>query len=287
MHSVNSPYRFINNTTFVMGNRKNAGKTTFMNWALNQIRKVEAPAFTTIGIDGEKYDQIDGRTKPLIKTEEGDAVVTSYPMLKKSNGQFRIEKAFPIKTPLGQLVAARTQRSGTIELIGPEHNEQLQQVTYFLKNELGYRSIVIDGAASRLTPVSAIDDGGFYYVVNIDRRNLKKAMEQMQLLSFSASLKKAGKGCDDLHLEGALTTAKINILTAEHKNIVIDNLTSIFLTYEQLKKLTNQVQIKVKNSINLKGFVVILKDVSQNEFELMYQGKGIKTELIYNPYVHQ
>jgi hypothetical protein len=287
MNANNSPYRFINTTTFVMGNRKNAGKTTFMNWALNQIREVESPAFATIGIDGESYDQIDGKAKPRITTCEGDAILTSFPMLKKSNGKYRIEKAFPINTPLGQLVVATTQRGGTVELVGPEHNQQLKQVTDYLNKELNYHSIVIDGAASRLTPVSSIASCGFYYVVNIDRGNLKKSLEQMQLLSFGAQLEMAAQETDSYKMDGALTASKINQLPRNCNTIIIDNLTSIFLNYEQIKRLSATIKIKVSKSIHLKGFVVILKDMSKNEFEHQYLTKGIKTELIYNPYVHQ
>lgn len=287
MDTTNTTYRFINTTTFVMGNRKNAGKTTFMNWALNQIREVESPAFATIGIDGERHDLIDGRTKPMIHTQEGDAIVTSYPMLKKSNGQFRIEKAFTIKTPLGQLVVATTLRSGNIELVGPEHNQQLQQVSDFLIKELNYRSILIDGAASRLTPVNAIANSGFYYVLNIDRRNLKKALEQMQLLSFVANLDTVKADDDAFFLEGALTAGKINHLPMDGRCLVIKDLTSVFLSYEQMKKLNNQMRLKVKNALNLKGFVSILKDIQQADFERALQNKGITTPMIYNPYVHQ
>ncbi len=287
MNTTNATYRFINTTSFVMGNRKNAGKTTFMNWALNQIRNVEAPAFATIGIDGETHDQIDGRDKPLITTEAGDVFITSYPMLRKSSGLFKVEKAFPIKTPLGQLVVAKTLRRGTIELVGPEYNEQLKDMIDFIRLELNYRSIIIDGAASRLTPVSSIANSGFYYVVNIDRRNLKKTLEQMQLLSAAAGFELATQKDDAFVVEGALTPGKIESIPNECKTIVINDLTSVFLNYEHLKHLTDRVDIKVINRPILKSYVVVLKDIAQEAFSQLYLSKGIKTKLILNPYVHQ
>ncbi len=287
MNTTNATYRFINTTSFVMGNRKNAGKTTFMNWALNHIRKVESPAFATIGIDGETHDQIDGRDKPLIKTEPGDVLITSYPMLRKSSGLFKVEKAFPIKTSLGQLVVASTLRSGTIELVGPEYNLQLKELIDFIRVELNYRSIIIDGAASRLTPVNSITDSGFYYVVNIDRRNLNKALEQMQLLSIAAVFEQATNDENAFAVEGALTPGKLNSIPKTTETIVINDLTSIFLNYEQLKHLIKQVNIKVINRPTLKGYVAVLKDIAQEAFTQLYHTKGIQTELIINPYVHQ
>ncbi len=279
-------YRFINTTTFVMGNRKNAGKTTFMNWALNQIRKVESPAFASIGIDGENNDMIDGRVKPQIKALKGDAIVTSTNMLSKSNGLFTIEKAFPIHTRLGQIVIARTIRDGNIELVGPEYNEQLTQVVNHLIKELGYKSIIIDGAASRITPVNSIPDAGFYYLVNIDHRNLKKTIEQMQLLSLCSRFETPDADTDHFKIDGALTASKLNSITSDYSTLLINDLTSVFINYTQLQKLMQHVDIRVKNKLNLKGFVVVLKDIEQSEFDRLITNKSIDAEIIYNPYVH-
>lgn len=287
MQTQQLTYQFLNNTTFVMGNRKHAGKTTFLNWVLNQIRQVESPAFGSIGVDGESHDQIDGRTKPRVYAHKGDGIVTSLAMIKKSDGLFSIEKALPINTPLGQLVIAKTLRGGRVELIGPEHNEQLQMVIKHLKDELQYKTIVFDGAASRLTPVSAVEQSGFYYVMNIDRRNLTKAVEQMQLLTLSSQLKTM-QAAEQLHpLDGALTKAKLSQLPKQCEGILINDLSSVFLSYQQLAQLMKNSNIRVKQSIKLKGFVIITKDVAQEAIKAMLQSKNIQTKIIYNPYVHQ
>jgi len=286
MKPLGFKYELLNSTTFVMGNRKNAGKTTFLNWALNQVRKVDQPAFGTIGIDGESNDQIDGRTKPVIHAVKGDAIVTSYPMINKSKGLFSIEKALPINTPLGQLVIAKTIRNGNIELVGPEHNEQLQAVINYLKNELHYQTILIDGAASRLTPVSTINDSGFYYLLNIDRRNIKKALEQMQLLSVCSQFEHIPANKNPYQIEGALTALKLNTIPTGVEAVAINDLTSVFLNFQQLNRLMEHTCVYVKNKLNLKGFVIVLKDVSETDFTSMYKNKNIETPVIFNPYVH-
>ncbi|MBK3516498.1 hypothetical protein [Carboxylicivirga marina] len=279
-------YQFINNTTFVMGNRKNAGKTTFMNWALNQIRHVESPALATIGIDGESNDMIDGREKPLIHTVKGDAVVTSANMLKRSNGLFKVTKALPIKTPLGQLVIAQTIRDGYIELVGPEHNQQLEQVVSFLSDELGYKSIIIDGAASRITPIASIRKSSLYYLVNIDRKNLTKMVEQMQLISIYSKFIKAKDTEKPYVINGALTPSKLTDIPDNCSSILINDMSAIFLNYRQAQQLLKYLIIRVKNEISLKAFVVVLKDIKQEEFSKQLIKAGINTKIIYNPYVH-
>ena len=61
--------QLINKTTFLVGNKKNAGKTTFLNYALKQVREVVSPTFFTIGIDGETSDLIFDTPKPKIYKE--------------------------------------------------------------------------------------------------------------------------------------------------------------------------------------------------------------------------
>src|SRR4030065_941498 len=127
--------QLINKTTFLVGNKKNAGKTTFLNYALTQLREVVQPAFFTIGIDGEANDLIFDTPKPKIYTETGDYVVTSGLMINKSDALFEIIHVFPYKTVLGRLVLAKTLRSGNIELVGSEDNKQLAEIVDYLRNE--------------------------------------------------------------------------------------------------------------------------------------------------------
>ncbi|MFO7674212.1 MAG: hypothetical protein R6V74_10935, partial [Lutibacter sp.] len=139
--------QLLNKTTFLVGNKKNAGKTTFLNYALAQVREVVRPAFFTIGIDGEPSDLIFDTPKPKVYTEIGDYVVTSGLMINKSDALFEIIHVFPYKTVLGRLVLAKTLRSGSIELVGSEDNKQLDEIVDYLRNEEHIKTIVIDGAA--------------------------------------------------------------------------------------------------------------------------------------------
>lgn len=279
-------YHFLGTTTFILGSKKNAGKTTFMNLALDQIRKFEAPAFATIGVDGEGNDLIDGKAKPYITTCPGDHLLTTRPLLDKSNGLFELLKVFPYKTVLGQLVVAKTIRGGSVELIGPENNAQLSEIIDFIKSELKCRTIVIDGAANRLTPVSAIDGAGFFYVQYIDQKNIKMAQDNLKLLSLAASYPESKTTDTDYKMHGALTKQKLASIPDGCKSISINNLTSIFLPYNQLKELSKKVQIRVENNYKLKAVVVVSKDLDEQDVKTIYGQGNTKIELINNPYVH-
>ncbi|MCW3788122.1 hypothetical protein [Plebeiibacterium sediminum] len=280
-------YQFLNHTTFILGNGKNAGKTTFMNLALSYIRKEVTPTFLSVGIDGEIRDLIDGRSKPQISTFPHDIVVTSLAMIKKSDGQFKLLKAFPFYTTLGQIVIAQNLRSGKIELVGPENNNQLTCIINYLRNELNCKTIVIDGAANRKTPLSSFKNAGFFYVISINKRTLAKALETCKLLALSSSLK-SNSNYDTIartyQLKGALTSSKITEIPEDIACLEVDNFTSIFLNYKQIIQLQKQVIIRVQTIYNLNGFVVILKEIESTEFIERYNQEHINAELIINPY---
>ena len=281
-------YHFLDNTTFILGNNKNAGKTTFMNLALNRVREVVTPAFLSIGIDGEPQDLIDGRTKPQIRTLCGDILVTTYPMIQKSEGKYKLLKVFPYHTVLGQLVIAETLRAGCIELVGPENNTQLTEVIAYLKGVLGCKHIIIDGAANRKTPLSSIDNSGFFYVFQANKRTLNKVLETCRLLSYCASLPTYNPKTelDPYVVEGAFTTNKLNEIPIEYDIIVIDNLSSVFITYKQLIRLSNYKKLMVKKQFSLHAFVAVLKDIDIRELKERFKENNIKEELIINPYVN-
>lgn len=288
MQTLNWTYRFLNANTCILGNRKNAGKTTFMNFALSQLRKHTKPAFCSIGIDGESNDLIDGRDKPAILTLPGDCVVTSLSMIKKSSAQFKVLKVLPIRTVLGQLVISETIRQGNIELVGPENNNQLNSIIRFLNNDLSFNTVIIDGAASRISPVSAINNCKFYYVVNIDRKNQNKAFDTLKLISLASSFsiaKEANKK-EAYIIDGALTTSKLNKLPQNCHSIIVKNIASIFLSYADLKKVMSRTQVFLEEQYELNAFIVILKDVETKDFKSLYQQHNINTELITNPYVN-
>jgi hypothetical protein len=282
-------YHFLDHTTFILGNKKNAGKTAFMNLALSKIREVTNPAFLSVGIDGESNDLIDGRSKPNISTLPNDIVTSTIPMIKKSDGAFKLLKVFPYHTMLGQLATVQTTRGGNIELVGPENNSQLNVVIEFLKDEVRCKTIVIDGAANRKTPLRSLKNASFFYVINVNRRTISKTLETCCFLKLCSSFNIYNPQVDQVsayHIKGALTNKKLKEIPKECKTIVIDNLSSVFITYKQLLELYYQKVICVKNQFLLKGIVLISKDIDIDDFSNQYHARNINIELIINPYVN-
>ena len=106
-----------NHVTYIAGNRKNAGKTTFLNCALEQLRPKGHLAYLSIGVDGEERDLVFGHAKPQILAQPGDTLVTAQAALAKTDALYEIRQVFPYKTVLGRLVVAMIGRGGFVELV--------------------------------------------------------------------------------------------------------------------------------------------------------------------------
>ena len=281
--------QLVNKTTFLVGNKKNAGKTTFLNYALKQVREVVQPVFFTIGIDGEASDLIFDTPKPKVYTEIGDYVVTSNLMINKSDALFQIIHVFPYKTVLGRLVLAKTLRSGNIELVGSEDNKQLTEIIDYLRNEEDIDTIIIDGAASRTTQVASIKNSCFYYIMQFDQKSINSDINKFRTIALISKFKCIDKIKDVdkkivFEIKGALTESKLSLIPEECDILLIDDFTKIFLDFSQVTELTTKLEISYKIAYQLVSFVVILKDIIKEDFKRILENHNIDETILYNPY---
>ena len=281
--------QLINKTTFLVGNKKNAGKTTFLNYVLKQIREVVHPAFFTIGIDGEENDLIFNSPKPKIYTEIGDFVVTSDVMIHKSDAQFEIIHVFPYKTVLGRLILVKTIRSGTIELVGSEDNSQLAEIVHYLKTQQHINTIIIDGAASRATQVASVKNSCFYYIVKVDQKSINSDINKLKTIALITKFKTIDE-LEDLEnktvfeIKGAFTETKLSEIPKICDVLLLQDFTKIFIDYSKLINLTKKVEIAFNINYKLVSFVIILKDVTEKEFRKIIDKHNIEESILFNPY---
>ena len=288
---VNIQEQLVDKTTFLVGNKKNAGKTTFLNYALKHVRKVVRPAFFTIGIDGETSDLIFETPKPQIYTEINDYVVTSDLMINKSDASFEILHVFPYKTVLGRLVLAKTRRSGNVELVGSEDNKQLSEIVDFLRNEENIKTIIIDGAASRTTQVASIKNSNFYYIIKFDQKSINSDFNKFKTISLTNKFKSV-KEVDDINnkkvfkIKGALTETKLSQIPEDCEVLIINDFSKIFLEYSQVSELSKRLEIAYNITYKLVSFVVILKDILEEDFVNVLKKHKIEETVLFNPYEH-
>lgn len=283
--------KLINKTTFLVGNKKNAGKTTFLNYALNHVREVVRPAFLTIGIDGETSDLVFETPKPKVYTEIGDYVITSDTMINKSNALFEIIHVFPYKTVLGRLVLATTLRAGNVELVGSEDNSQLTEILNFLKEKEKIETILVDGAASRTTQVASVKNSQFFYIMVFDQKTFNSDFNKFKTIALTNKF----DSIDDVdeienkqvfEIKGALTESKALEIPNDCKVLKIDDFTKIFLDYNRILDLSEKHQVVFSTKYELASFVIILKDVLKKDFERLMNQHNLKEPVLFNPYEH-
>ncbi|MCG8573034.1 MAG: hypothetical protein MJB14_23120 [Spirochaetes bacterium] len=278
----------IHHTTFITGNTKNAGKTTFLNYLLPRIRQFTNPVILTIGIDGEQQDQIFGNPKPQIKTEIGDYLVTTESSLLSSDALFECQEVFPYQTALGRLVLIRTLRSGYIELVGSETNQQLADIIEYLKAKQ-LKTILVDGAVSRMTQISCDSQSNFIYIQKISQENKESELEKLTILFLSQDFPLANEEIrnktDSLILQGALTGGVLKKVPKDINHLIVKDFTKIFLTLPELKGYLKNKKIYLENYFPLKYMVLILRDLDKRSIAFWLDSQHFnQSNILFNPY---
>ena len=139
---------------------KNTGKTVALNYLLEQLRlHGKRVAVTSIGIDGEKTDQVTQTEKPEIELCEGTVFVTSEYHYRQRLLLSEIIDLSDDSTSLGRLVTARVLQAGKVILSGPATTGGVRKVLNQMER-YGVDMTIVDGALSRKSHASpTITDG--------------------------------------------------------------------------------------------------------------------------------
>ena len=147
-------------TLSITGMAKNTGKTVALNYLLEQLRlHGKTVAVTSIGIDGEKTDQVTQTEKPEIELCEGTIFVTSEYHYRQRQLLSEILDLSEDSTSLGRLVTARVLQAGKVILSGPATTGGVRRVLDRM-GEYGIDLTIVDGALSRKSHAApTITDG--------------------------------------------------------------------------------------------------------------------------------
>lgn len=147
----------------IVGTAKNTGKTETLNFILRSLTR-EYPqtivGITSIGLEGEKRDQVTQTEKPEIVLSPNTIFVTAESFYHKkeiSAEVVEIERKYTTST--GKLVYGRAKAWGKVLIAGPSSTQGLRKVTDKM-TDLGANLTIIDGAFSRLSLASpGVADG--------------------------------------------------------------------------------------------------------------------------------
>ncbi len=137
-------------TVSIIGVEKNTGKTECLNYILGKLcREHKRIAVTSIGLDGERVDQVSLTAKPEITLYEGMLFSTSEKHYRERHLISEVIDVSRECTALGKVVTAKALSSGTVLLSGPSTSSSLRQWTEELQSKYGAELCLIDGALSR------------------------------------------------------------------------------------------------------------------------------------------
>ena len=135
----------------IAGLEKNTGKTESLNYVLNRLKTMNTQiALTSIGVDGEKTDQVTRSPKPEITVYEGMIFVTSEKHYLERKIISEILDVSQERTALGRLITARARMQGNVILSGPSGTAEVRKLIENME-QYGVNTVIVDGALSRLS----------------------------------------------------------------------------------------------------------------------------------------
>lgn len=136
------------NSISIIGMEKNSGKTTTLNYIIENLKGIKVIGLTSIGRDGEDFDRVTNTHKPRIYVEKGTLVATAKNLLCKCDITKEILATTGIFSPMGEIIIMRALSNGFVDVAGPSYNSALIKVRDMMLT-LGCNLVLIDGALSR------------------------------------------------------------------------------------------------------------------------------------------
>lgn len=150
MRELSSKYK----TLSIVGMSKNAGKTTALNYlieeAMDEGLKI---GVTSTGRDGETQDLVTGTEKPRVYLDEETLVAVPSSLYGMADAGLEIVKQTNYSTAIGTLLICRVKTAGYVQVAGPVINSEQKMLCDDMLRE-GCDLVMIDGAIDRKTIAS-------------------------------------------------------------------------------------------------------------------------------------
>ena len=134
----------------IIGLAKNTGKTVTLQKLIDELstEKVKI-GVTSIGHDGEKFDQINNLIKkPQVTLQTGTIVATTESLINSSGAKIEILERTKYETPLGRVSIGMVNKTGNVEIAGPSSVKGIEDVSSRIM-KYDAQKVLIDGAINR------------------------------------------------------------------------------------------------------------------------------------------
>ena len=256
-------------TLSLTGMAKNTGKTVTLNYLLDRLQeRGTRVAVTSIGIDGEKTDQVTQTEKPEIELYEGTLFVTSEYHYRQRQLLSEIVDLSDDSTSLGRLVTARVLHRGKVILSGPATTGGVRKVLDRM-GDYGVDLTIVDGALSRKSHAApTITDGLILSTgaaiapdLNTIVKKTSELHDLMRLPEYETPLSDellqvengifalTDEGCVSLNIPSSLLSEKYKTELFSHGNVLFISgiLTDMMLNFLRMQPEVKNSTIVVKD----------------------------------------
>ena len=128
-----------------------------MSALIDEAKKVSGLTLglTSIGYDGEDFDNVTGLPKPRINVWPGNIVAIAEQCKRFGSAILETIKETDIRTSMGKIVICRVIRAGKVVLSGANKSSELRLVLDLLNKAADL--IFVDGALNRIAPMVEAD----------------------------------------------------------------------------------------------------------------------------------
>ena len=209
-------------TLSIVGMAKNAGKTTALNYLIEEAMDEGIRlGVTSIGRDGETQDLVTGTEKPRIYLDQGTIVTVPTQLYDMADAGMEILKKTRYSTPMGDLLICRVADSGYVQIAGPPAAMDTKRVCEELFG-YGCDLILIDGAIDRKAIASPeTSDAIILSTGAVLSRNMKKVVEETAHLVSLYSLDELENSPARRQIEENLFQDRILLIKGE-KTVALD-----------------------------------------------------------------
>lgn len=166
-------------TLSIVGMAKNSGKTTALNYLIEEaMDEGLLLGITSTGRDGETSDLVTGTDKPKVYLDEGTIVSVPVKLYELAETGLEIIRKTGFGTSLGELLLCRVARSGYVQIAGPVNTADHKKLCAQME-ELGAELVLIDGAIDRKSIAApGTSDAVILATGAVLSRSIKKVVEE-------------------------------------------------------------------------------------------------------------
>ena len=180
-------------TVSVIGMAKNAGKTTTLNYLIEEAEDAGIVlGVTSTGRDGESKDIVTGTEKPKIYLYPGTFVSIPTGLFEYADAGLEILRITKYHTATGDVMLCRVVDGGFVQVAGPVLTRDQKAVSDEML-ALGAGIVLIDGAIDRKAVASPENSDAIILATGaVLSRNMQKVAEETAYLTSLYSLPQIG-----------------------------------------------------------------------------------------------